>query len=137
CASGGFYFDSNYNIVGNGSAFIGHTVQFTPIDVSAGTAPALPSPTSVQYYPLNIPISPPTPICPSTSAVSCSNLGTGGPHAPYRENIGCSGTFQFSCGQAFGACSLTVHTLSGIDVATRDVTGCLIHADYPGFPCVG
>ena len=97
----------------------------------------MPTATTSQYYPIDIPIDPPTPVCPSTSAVSCSNLFTGGPHAPYRENIGCSGTFQFSCGQAIGAGSLTVHTLSGIDAATRNGTGCLIHADTPGFPGVG
>jgi len=135
CASGGFYFDSNYNIVGNGSAFLGHTVLFTPIDANSGTAPALPLPTSVQYYALHIPISPPTPICPSTNAVSCSNLGTGGPHAPYRENIACSGTFRFSCGQNIGAGQLvTVDTDSAavIQGTTVEGTECRIHADSTG-----
>jgi len=135
CASGGFYFDSSSNIVGNGSLFLGPTVQFSPIDVSAGAAPGAPSSASVQFYPLNIPISPPTPVCPSTNAVSCSNLGTGGPHAPYRENIACSGTFQFSCGQNIGAGELvTVDTdsLSVIQNTTIEGTECRIHADSIG-----
>jgi hypothetical protein len=135
CASGGFYFDSSSNIVGNGSAFLGRTVQFTPVDLGAGNAPGAPSSTTVQYYPLNIPISQPTPICPSTNAVSCSNLGTGGPHAPYRENIACSGTFQFSCGQNIGAGQLvTVDTdpLAVIQNTTVEGTECLIHSDSTG-----
>jgi len=130
CASGGFYFDNSYNIVGNGSAFIGKSIPFTRIP--PGTQPGMPTATSGQYYPIDIPISPPTPVCPSTGAVSCNNLYTGGPHAPFRQNIACSGTSPFTCGQAIGAGGLTVHTVSGIDNATRDGTECLTHADTTG-----
>jgi hypothetical protein len=134
CASGGFYFDSNFNIVNNGSAFIGQNVQLSPVNTNAGTAPGLPSPTSVQYYPINIPISPPDPVCPSANAVSCNNLLTGA-GADYRANIACSGTYQFSCGaQIGGAGQITVDTDSVGVVKTRTAEGttCLIHADSVG-----
>ncbi|PYV97917.1 MAG: hypothetical protein DMG89_12785 [Acidobacteria bacterium] len=143
CASGGLFFDSSYNLVGNGSTFIGREILLTRI--IPGTPPApltlplppAPTPLNGQYYSIDFPIDPPTPSCPSTSAASCSSLFTGGPHAPYRQNIACSSTFQFSCGQTIGAGGLTVHAISGVNAGTRSGIDCLIHADAPGFASLG
>jgi Putative Flp pilus-assembly TadE/G-like len=139
CASGGFFFDNAYNIVNNGVSFLGRTIQLTHADPGTlpvvPVSPASPLPVTGQYYPLNIPISPPTPACPSTSAVSCSNLNTGGGHADYRQNIACSANFQFSCGQQVGAGqTITIDTDASAVIKNTTIEGteCLIHADTFG-----
>ena len=144
--NGGFYFDNTYNIK-NLNGFIGQPAftpftQFTLVDPGIGTAPAVPTTSTVQYYPASIAINPPNPICPSTGAVSCSNLFTGGSHADYRENIACSATQSFKCGDCIGPGPCpngqllgTVDTSDAIAVirnTTREGTECLIHADNIG-----
>src|SRR5215467_3697815 len=76
--NGGFYFDTTtYNMVNNGSAFIGQPPATFSLNSNLTTPPPPPTSTSVQFYAIDIPITPRTPACPSTNAVSCSNLGTG------------------------------------------------------------
>src|SRR6266567_7730046 len=99
CAGGPLYFTNTYDIVNNGVAFIGQNVQFNQISPGTPPAPGNP-PAPGQYYPINIPVSPPPALCPSAGAVSCN--GGGAPGADYYDNIACSGTFQFSCGQQIG-----------------------------------
>jgi len=103
--------------------------QFTPVNV--------PNPPNLlgNYYPINIPILPPVPSCPSTGAVSCGNLNTGGGHADYRRNIACSGTFVFNNGQQIGpGQTVTVDTNSAAVIKNTTIEGteCLIHADTTG-----
>jgi Putative Flp pilus-assembly TadE/G-like len=141
--NGGFYFDTNHNIK-SANGFIGQILPTAFIlgDPGGGTAPAVPSTSNVQYYPASILISPPNPICPSTSAVSCSNLLTGGGHADYRQNIACSATQSFKCGDCIGPGPCpngqllgTVDTADPIAVirnTTVQGTECLIHADGIG-----
>jgi len=141
--NGGFYFDTNYNII-SANGVIGQILPtaFTLVDPGGGTAPAVPSTSNVPYYPASIAISPPNPICPSTSAVSCSNLFTGGAHADYRKNIACSATQSFKCGDCIGPGPCpngqllgTVDTSDAFAVirnTTREGTECLIHADSIG-----
>jgi len=107
--------------------FPGNKPPSNPPAVAAGPPPQFP------YYAANIPISPPTPYCPSTNAVSCSTVGGGSSQANYLDNIACSGTFQFTSGQQIGpGQSITVDTPPGLAKATREGTECLIHADNFG-----
>jgi len=132
---GGFFFDpSTYN-VNSTSAFVGQSFTFTRIPPStAPTAPTAPLPTPVPFYAIDIPITPPTARCPSTNAVSCSNLFTGGPHADYRENIACGGMLSIKSTDQIGPGNpITIDTaLGGIDAITADGTKCLIHAASTG-----
>ncbi len=131
---GGFFFDpSTYN-VNSASAFVGQPFTFTrSAPTIAPTAPTAP-PTPVPFYAIDIPISPPTARCPSTNAVSCSNLFTGGPHADYRENIACSGMLSIKSTDQIGPGNpITIDTvLGGINAITVDGTKCLIRADSAG-----
>ena len=133
CAGGpDFFTTTTYDIANNG-AFIG-PASFTPTTPGSSPNPSPnppPAPGQYHYYPINIPISPPAPICPSPGAVSCN--GGGAPGADYHDNIACSGTFQFSCGQQIGPVqSLTVDTDPPGQIKTSQGTQCLIHAQSTG-----
>ena len=87
------------------------------------------TPPSLDYYRLNVPIRPPEPVCPSTSAVSCNQVGSD----DYHDNIACASTYQFSCGQTVGAGqAVTVQTGGGLGARTDEGTQCLIHAGGKG-----
>ena len=136
CAGGpDFFTTTTYDIANNG-AFIGQAsppTSFTPTTPGSSPNPPAPNPAPGQYhyYPINIPISPPAPVCPSPGAVSCG--GGGAPGADYHDNIACSGTFQFSCGQQIGPSqSITVDTDPPGQVKTSPGTQCLIHAQSNG-----
>src|SRR5439155_19724708 len=93
----GFSFDPSTYSVNGTNAFVGQSFTCTRIPPStAPTAPTAPLPTPVPLYEIDIPITPPTARCPSTNAVSCSTLFTGGPHADYRENIACNGMLSIT-----------------------------------------
>ena len=125
---------TNYGIAN----LINGSVAYTFTRVAfPGNKPPSNNPAAGQYYAANIPISPPTPYCPSTNAVSCNKVGGGGSQANYLDNIACSGTFQFTSGQQIGpGQSITVDTPPGLAQATREGTECLIHADNFG-PSLG
>jgi putative Flp pilus-assembly TadE/G-like protein len=134
----GVYFDNTYNII-SGNGFIGPSFTFKRIPpTTKATPPTTPisatPPPLQQFYAIDIPISPPTARCPSTNAVSCSNLFTGGPHSDYRENIACSGMLSIKSTDQIGPGNpITIDTvLGGIDAITSDGTKCLIHADSTG-----
>jgi hypothetical protein len=134
CGGGNSYFVSpiDGSIANNGS-FIGNTSN--PINfkrIPAGTPPTVsppPPPTAIiRFYPLDVPINPPTPACPSTGAVSCGQVGSDN----YLDNIGCTSEFQFSCGQTIGTGSpgpVTVLSGAALGLHTREGTRCLIHAN--------
>jgi hypothetical protein len=81
-------------------------------------------------------IDPPAPVsCPSSSAVSCNQIGTGPPGLYYHDNIACKGTAHFSCGQIIGPGQpIQVDTRSQGNLIARTDPGtqCLIHANGPG-----
>jgi hypothetical protein len=137
---GGFFFDPITYNVNSTSAFVGRSFTFTRSDPStAPTAPTAPPPPPpppppVPFFAISVPISPPTARCPSTNAVSCSNLFTGGPHSDYRENIACGGMLSIKSTDQIGPGNpITIDTvLGGIDAITSDGTKCLIHADSAG-----
>ncbi|MGH9503201.1 MAG: pilus assembly protein TadG-related protein [Terriglobales bacterium] len=109
----------------NNGAFVGKTITLN--DVGAGTPNVnIPIPGALDYYRANIP-NPPAPICPSTSAVSCAQVGSDN----YHDNIACSSTFQFSCGQTIGA-GQPVFIAGGSPALTDQGTQCLIHASGQG-----
>lgn len=128
CTGGPFYFTSTYGLVGNGS-FIGRTFspQLRLVDSSHGP------PGANQFYALD---QPQPNLCPSNSAVQCTNVGTGPPGIFYHDNIACANTaFQFSCGMQIGSGqTVTVDTRSFGNLSARTLPGteCLIHASSSG-----
>src|SRR6266849_7507878 len=112
-------------------SFVGKTITLTHV-TSPGEPTAKAAGRTLDYYPLDVPIRPPEPICPSTSVVSCNQVGGD----DYRDNIACASTFQFSCGQIIGPGSpppqVTPQTGGGLGPRTNEGTQCLIHAGSPG-----
>src|SRR6266704_299829 len=142
--NGGVYFDTTtYNIVNNGSLFIGKPPTKFSLNSNLTTPPLAPTAASVKFYAIDIPITPRTPVCPSTNAVSCSNLGAGSPPtAEYEENIGCSGMYSVKSTDQIGPASpisppnsspmTMISPVAGAiknGNATINGTQCLIHAD--------
>jgi hypothetical protein len=133
CNPGQSYFvrsDTDGSIANNGS-FISETIDF---QVMPNTGPPVPKtipnppPGKTQFYALDVPINPPTPACPSTGQVSCGLVGTNN----YLDNIACSSTSQFWCGQPIGTGqTVTVLTGSSITLAnqTREGTRCVTHTN--------
>ena len=113
----------------NNGSFVGKPITLTHV-TGGGTASATP-PGTLNYYRLDVPIRPPEPVCPSTSAVSCGQVGSDN----YHDNIACASTFQFSCGQTVGA-GQTVTVGGGSGLHTNEGTQCLIHAGGQG-PAMG
>ena len=83
---------------------------------------------TLNYYRATVPINPPAPVCPSTSAVSCAQVGSD----DYHDNIACASTFQFSCGQTVGAGQTVTVGGGGPASVTNEGTQCLIHANGQG-----
>ena len=130
CSAAGepVYFTSTYGIANSGS-FIGSPHTFKrryPTTTGSLTSTDI-------YYALD----PPTPnYCPSSGALSCQQVGNGGPGGVYRDNIACSNTaFQYSCGQQIGSLQpVQFDTSPGGSLNPRTTEGvtCLIHASNSG-----
>ena len=137
CAGAGLFVDPVDGSIKNNGSFVGKTITLTEIASPGPAEPTVnPAPTSrtLDYYPLDVPMRPPEPVCPSTSNVSCSQVGGD----DYRDNIACASTFQFSCGQTVGA-GQAVTVLPGggpLPTRTNEGTQCLIHASGRG-PTLG
>ncbi len=112
------------------TSLVGKTVALT--HVAGGTKPQAYAgpPYRLDYYRINLPINPPQPLCPSTSLVpTCAQVGSD----DYLDNIACSSTSQFSCGQTIGlGQTVTVLSAGGFGVKTNEGTQCLIHAGGAG-----
>jgi hypothetical protein len=129
CGAGsGLFIDPADGSVKNNGSFVGEKLTLTHV-ASPGLPTATAAPRGLDYYRVNVPINPPAPVCPSTSAVSCGQVGNN----DYHDNIACSSTFQFSCGQTIGAGqAVTVQTGGGLGPRTNEGTQCLIHASNQG-----
>ena len=129
CTNGGGpgFVDNNTGAIQNNGLFVGKTITLTHVVGAAVPNVTTTVPRTLDYYRANVPINPPAPVCPSTSAVSCDQVGSD----PYHDNIACASTFQFSCGQTIGA-GQTVTVGGGSDVLTNEGTQCLIHAGGQG-----
>ncbi len=130
CALGGRFVDNVTGAIQNNGSFVGKTITLTHV---AGAATPNVSTTlpflTLDYYRANVPINPPAPVCPSTSAVGCSQVGSD----DYLDNIACASAYQFSCGQIVGAGqAVNVQTGAGLGVETNEGTQCLIHATGQG-----
>jgi Flp pilus assembly protein TadG len=126
CAAGGYFVSPIDGSIQNNGSFIGKTITLT--DVGIGTPNVnTPTPGALSYYRATVPIRPPEPVCPSTSAISCAQVGSD----DYHDNIACSSTSQFSCGQTVGA-GQTVFVAGGTPALTDQATQCLIHASGQG-----
>ena len=126
CAAGGRFVDPADGSIENNGSFVGKTITLT--HVTGGAAPNVTTtiPRTLDYYRADVPVSP-APVCPSTSAVSCAQVGSD----DYHDNIACSSRFQFSCGQTVGA-GQTVFVAGGSGILTNEGTRCLIHASNQG-----
>ena len=126
CPGPPYFVNPTDGSIANNGAYIGQ-----PIPISLVQQPTTP-PGGQFYYALNVPIAPPTPACPSGSALGCNQVGSG----PYYDNIACSATFQFSCGQTIGLgqpVSIDPGTGGGsLEAKHTAATQCLIHADNGG-----
>jgi Putative Flp pilus-assembly TadE/G-like len=130
CAAGAYFINPVDGSIENNGSFAGRTIVLVDIPgVAAPTAtPSPPAPqAAIQYYRASVPMNPPAPACPSTSSVSCSQVGSD----PYHDNIACSSASQLSCGQTIGA-GQPVTVGAGSDLLTDGGTQCLIHAGGPG-----
>ncbi len=127
CAAGGRFVDPADGSIQNNGSFVGKTI--TLVHVTGGAAPNVTTtaPLTLNYFRATVPIRPPAPVCPSTSAVGCAQVGSD----DYHDNIACSSTFQFSCGQTIGA-GQPVNVAGGSGVLTNQGTQCLIHATGQG-----
>jgi hypothetical protein len=127
CAAGGHFVDNTTGAIQNTGNFVGKTITLTHV-VGAAVPNVNPTvPRTLNYYRATVPMNPPTPVCPSTSEVSCAQVGSD----DYHDNIACASTFQFSCGQVVGA-GQTVTVGGGSGVLTNEGTRCLIHASGQG-----
>jgi Flp pilus assembly protein TadG len=129
CATGGYFVDPATGAIQNNGSFVGKTITLTHVIGAAAPNVTMAPPRTLDYYRANVPINPPVPVCPSTSAVSCGQVGSD----DYHDNIACASTFQFSCGQTVGA-GQTVTVGGGSGVRTNWGTQCLIHASGQGPP---
>jgi putative Flp pilus-assembly TadE/G-like protein len=125
CAAGGYFVSPIDGSIQNNGSFVGKTITLT--DVGVGTPTVNTPPGTLNYYRATVPIRPPQPVCPSTSAVSCAQVGSD----DYHDNIACSSTSQFSCGQTVGA-GQAVFVAGGSPALTDQGTQCLIHASGQG-----
>ncbi len=129
CAAGGRFVDNATGAIQNNGSFVGKTITLTHVGAAATPKVTPTVPRTIDYYRANVPINPPTPVCPSTSSVSCAQVGAD----DYHDNIACASTYQFSCGQVIGAGQpVTVQTGGGVGVYTNEGTQCLIHAGGQG-----
>lgn len=127
CGAGiGSFIDSTDGSIKNNGSFVGEKLTLTHV-TSPGAPIATPVPRVLNYYRVGVPIRPPEPVCPSTSSVSCGQVGSD----DYHDNIACSSTFQFSCGQVVGA-GQAVTVGGGSGPHTNEGTRCLIHASNQG-----
>ena len=132
CAGAGLFVDPVDGSIKNNGSFVGKTITLTHL-TSPGEPTVNAPGRTLDYYRLDVPIRPPEPVCPSTSVVGCSQVGGD----DYRDNIACTSTFQFSCGQTVGAGqAVTVQTGGGMGPRTNEGTQCLIHASGRG-PTLG
>ncbi len=124
---GGRFVDNSTGAIQNTGSFVGKTINL--VHVTGGAAPNVNAPVAgdLGYFRAAVPIRPPEPVCPSTSAVGCAQVGSD----DYHDNIACSSAFQFSCGQTIGA-GQTVTVGGGSGVLTNEGTQCLIHAGGQG-----
>ncbi len=130
CAGGPHFVDNTTGAIQNNGLFVGKTI--TLVHVTGGAALRRMSTTlpcrrlsTISARPSRF--DPPEPVCPSTSAVGCAQVGSD----DYHDNVACSSTFQFSCGQTIGA-GQTVFVGGGSGVLTNEGTQCLIHAGGQG-----
>ena len=129
CAAGGFFVDNTTGAIQNNGSFVGKTITLTHLTGAGPPNVGTTVPQTLDYYRANVPMNPPAPVCPSTSAVSCGQVGS----VDYHDNIACASTFQFSCGQTIGAGqTVTVQTGGGLGPRTNEGTQCLIHANNQG-----
>jgi len=133
CTSPQLLIASNYAI--SDPTLIGQPITLRLI--TSGTDPsAPPPPLPPPHIAFFYAIDPPAPVsCPSPSAVSCNQIGTGPPGLYYHDNIACTGTAHIACGQIIGpgrTIQVDTRSLGNLHARTDPGTECLIHANAAG-----
>jgi putative Flp pilus-assembly TadE/G-like protein len=125
CAAPNFITYPNYAI--SNPALIGTRITF-PL-ITSNIDPRTVSSPKIPFYAID----PPAPVsCPSASAVSCNQIGTGPPGLFYHDNIACRGTGHIACGQIIGPgqpIQVDTRSLGNLQARTNAGTECLIHAN--------
>jgi len=143
CASGLPKFINSDGTVNNSTpSFAGELMELTRIDCTGGAGPGCGArPNTGSFYSMDIPINPPSPVCPSGDVPSCD-------YNPdvhnYSDNIACANPYGIQCGQtiAGGGSAVTLFATGttgggrrgrgGYASQTTHATRCLIHADDDG-----
>jgi hypothetical protein len=86
---------------------------------------------NTQFYPLEIPSSPATQLCPSTTRPSCGGIRAGGSTSDdYTDNIACANPLRLQCGLPLSTEGVTIYnTNNALSPYTGNGTMCLIHAN--------
>ncbi|HYL15957.1 MAG TPA: pilus assembly protein TadG-related protein [Terriglobales bacterium] len=121
--------------IANSGSFIGQKITLNLINPGGGplSGPAAPltNGSTLTFYPLAIPINPPTPQCPSPNQGGCNNSP-----GPYYNNISCFNPTPLSCGESIGpspAIPIDSRVYTGsLQQRTNEGTQCLIHAGGAG-----
>jgi hypothetical protein len=121
---------SNYAIFD--PTLIGQALTLRLIASSTDPSSPPPPPNIAFFYAID----PPAPVsCPSSSAVSCNQIGTGPPGLYYHDNIACKGSAHFTCGQIIGPgqpIQVDTRSIGNLQSRTDFGTQCLIHANALG-----
>jgi hypothetical protein len=129
CAGDSSFVDPVDGTIQNNGAFINTAVPIVISKVPQGTNPVLAA-GKLQYYPLDIPVTP-APVCPSTTAASCGQVTS----LNYLDNIACTSQYKVKCGDLVGpAENLTVENANNDnrELPATEGTQCLIHGNTVG-----
>jgi hypothetical protein len=129
----------NDGSIANNGSFIGETITVNKVTHNTNLAlcnggcapPCAPGACNTEYYPLDVPLNPPAAVCPSTSAVSCAQVGT----SNYHDNIACASQYRVSCGDFIGqgeTVTIGNNNHNSLRLPATEGMQCLIHGNNPG-----
>jgi hypothetical protein len=131
CTGGAYFVDPTTGSIENSGSFIGQTItlNFAPNNTTSQLSAG-------QFYPLDLPWNPPTPLCASSAQTGCGNTP-----GVYYDSIACFNPTTFTCGESVNGPTDPVwvdgrfHTGS-LQPRTNQGTQCLIHASGTGPPVI-
>jgi Putative Flp pilus-assembly TadE/G-like len=123
CPGAAYFVDPTTGAIQNSGSFMGQTINlyFAPNRNAVTLSPG-------QFYPLDIPETPPTPFCAASSQTGCGNTP-----GIYYDGIACFNPTTFTCGQTVNGPADPVwidgrfHT-GALQPRTDQGTQCLIHS---------
>jgi hypothetical protein len=130
---GNFFIDPTSGTIPAGAQYIGKSItldkarrnQAPVINATVGGGKV-----HTQFYPLEMPSSPATQLCPSGARPSCGGILAGGTNGDYMDNIACANPLRLQCGVPLGTEGVTIYnTNNALSPFTGNGTMCLIHAN--------